>query len=77
MGCPGMHKAQQAAAAASVVPRQAQERRAPSRFSRRVKVNRACRAVLNLTVRALAAGVAVTATLAGAFEPMDQTQLDT
>ena len=39
-------------------------------------MNHAFRAVLNLTVRTLTAGVAVAATVAGALAPMDQAQLD-
>ena len=76
-GCPGMHLAQQAAKDARDRPKQAgQSSGTPTRFSERAKVNQACRAVLKLTVQTLAAGAAVTATVACGLAPMDPAQLD-
>ena len=77
-GCIGLNAGQQAATAASSAsasssrqPRSAE----PQRSSKRSKVNHAWRAVLNLTVRTLATGAAVAASVVGAFAPMDPEQL--
>ena len=77
-GCIGLNAGQQAATAASSAsasssrqPRSAE----PQRSSKRSKVNHAWRAVLNLTVRTLATGAAVAASVVGALAPMDPEQL--
>ena len=77
MGCVGMNPAQQATTDASVSTpaRQAPRSAGPERSSKRAKVNHAWRAVLNLTVRTLATGAAVTASVASAIAPMDPEQI--
>ena len=70
-GCIGMNPAQQAATAASspALSRQVPRSDGPERSSKRVKVNHAWRALLHLTVRTLATGAAVAASVMTAFAP--------